>query len=171
MEAWADTMVPGERRYAGDKVVLGATPGPGAVQAGAWKLYNDPDVGLGPLLPALAALIDTEAITYAAGHGKVVLGFVELTFKERTAVAQKLLGGPPGPVQLVWYALAAMPILAFHTAGHLDTATAVRDGHPGLTWLGFPQPDDDGIWRFPDFSYRRALARTHPRTTATGHPA
>lgn len=171
MEAWADTMVPGARRYAGDRVVLGAAPGPGAVQAGAWQLYNDPDVGLGPLLPAVAALIDTEAIAYAAGHGRVVLGFVDLGFPARTAVAQQLLSGPDGPVQLLWYALAAMPILAFHTAAHLDTATAVREGHPGLSWLGFPQPDPDGVWRFPEFSYRRALARRHPRTTATGHPA
>jgi hypothetical protein len=64
-----------------------------------------------------------------------------------------------------------MPMLAFHTAGHLDTAAAIRAGHPGLAWLGFPAPDPDGIWRFPDFSYRSELAELHPLTTSTGNPA
>ena len=61
-------------------------------------------------------------------------------------------------------------MLAFHTAAHLDTATAVSQGHPGLAWLGFPQPDADGVWRFPTFSYRRVLASTRPGTTASGQP-
>src|SRR5689334_12507451 len=48
MEAWSDTIVPGERRTPGDRAVAGAADGPGAVQAGVWTLLNDPDVGLGP---------------------------------------------------------------------------------------------------------------------------
>jgi enediyne biosynthesis protein E8 len=62
-------------------------------------------------------------------------------------------------------------MLAFHTAGHLSTADAVRSGHPGLAWLDFPLPDADGLWRYPEFSYRRELATTHPATTSTGQPA
>ena len=173
-EAWADTFVPGERRFAGDRVVAGAAAGPGAVQAGAYTLFLDPDVGLAPLLPALATLINTEATAYALGHGKVLdlrqPPFVALDFAGRTAVADRLLRGS-GPVQLIWYAMAAMPMLAFHTAAHLDTADAVRQGHPGLAWLRFPPPDPDGFWRFPDFSYRLPLAEVHPATAATGHPA
>jgi hypothetical protein len=72
---------------------------------------------------------------------------------------------------VVWYALAAIAMLAFHTAAHLDTAPAVRAGHPGLAWLRFPQPNADGLWRFEHFSYRRALASRHPGTTSGGHPA
>jgi hypothetical protein len=173
IEAWADTIVPGERRFPGDRVVLGATPGPGAVQAGAWDLYRDPDVGLAPLLPAIAALLDTQAVAYLATHpGSHTVGvpsFVALDFEGRSAVAQRLLQGS-GPDQLLWYGVAAIAMLAFHTAAHLDTATAVAQGHPGLAWLGFPEPDADGIWRFPAFSYRRVLASTHPGTTASGQP-
>lgn len=174
LDAFADTIVPGAARFAGDPIVLGAAPGPGAVQAGSWAMYTDPDVGLAALLPALAAVLDTQAVAYAATHGKLlghgVPSFVALDFAGRTAVARKLLESR-GPDQLLWYAMAAMPMLAFHTAGHLDTATAVRQGHPGLAWLGFPKPDADGIWRFPVFSYRRALARRHPRTIGKGQPA
>lgn len=173
-DAFADTIVPGERRFNGDRVVLGAAPGPGAVQAGSWAMYNDPDVGVAPLLPALAAVLDAEAVTYAATHGGLLSrslpSFVALDFNGRTAIARKLLERQ-GPDQLLWYAMAAMPMLAFHTAGHLDTAKAVRQGHPGLAWLRFPEPGPDGTWQFPVFSYRRVLAKLHPRTTATGHPA
>jgi hypothetical protein len=174
LDAWADTIVPGEKRSAADRVVAGATAGPGAVQAGSYDLYRDPDVGLAPVLPGLVALINAEALSYAAAHGKLldfrVPPFVALDFQSRTAVAESLLAGT-GVVQLIWYALAALAMLAFHTAGHLDTAAAIRAGHPGLAWIGFPAPNADGIWRFPDFSYGLDLAPLHPLTTATGNPA
>ena len=93
-----------------------------------------------------------------------------LPFGRRTALALRLLGGS-GRDQVLWYALAAIAMLAFHTAAHLDTAAAVRGGHPGLAWLRFPAPDADGLWRYEHFSYRRRLARRHPRTTTTGQPA
>ena len=174
MEAWADTIVPGARRSRHDRVVAGATKGPGAVQAGAWRLLNDPAVGLGPALPALSAALNAEAVDEAARAGLVpdptVPAFVALPFRHRTAVAERLLGGS-GPDQVVWYALAAIAMLAFHTAAHLDTAEAVRHGHPGLTWLDFPRPGADDLWRYDEFSYGRALARRHPRTTGRGQPA
>lgn len=174
LEAFADTIVPGERRSRSDRVVAGATPGPGAVQAGAWRLLNDGDVGIAPAIPGLAAGLNTAAAAEAASAGLVldpaVPAFVALPFRHRTAVATRLLNGQ-GPDQVVWYAVAALAMLAFHTAAHLDTATAVREGHPGLRWLRFPEPDDDGLWRYERFSYRRRLARSHPRTTRTGHPA
>ena len=174
LEAWCDTIVPGEVRSPDDRAVAGAARGPGAVQAGAWALLNDPDVGLGPALPALAAALNAEAVTEAARAHVVpdptVPPLVALPFAERTSLAVRLLGGT-GPDQVVWYALAAVAMLAFHTAAHLDTAEAVRRGHPGLAWLGFPRPDADGLWRYERFSYRRRLAARHPRTTRTGHPA
>ena len=71
---------------------------------------------------------------------------------------------------LLYYALAALAFLAFHTAGHLHTADAVRAGHPGLKRLGFPKPDADGLWRFPGSSYKKRLAHHHPGTTSKGHP-
>ena len=174
LEAWADTIVPGEKRSAADRVVAGACAGPGAVQAGVWDLLNDEAVGVQPALPVFATLLNGAAINDAVAHGVVldvtVPPFVALSFERRTAVALQLLG-TSGFEQLVWYALAGIAMLAFHTAGHLDTATAVRDGHPGLTWIEFPEPDADGLWRFPDFSYQRVLASEHPATTSSGNPA
>jgi hypothetical protein len=173
-QAWSDTIVPGERRWPGDRVVAGAAAGPGAVQAGAWRLLNDPEIGLGPALPALAAALNAEAAREEASAGPVldaaVPPMVALPFRHRTALAVRLLD-PARPDQVVWYALAAVAMLAFHTAAHLDTAEAVRRGHPGLAWLRFPAPDSDGLWRYDHFSYGRTLAARHPGTTSTGHPA
>lgn len=174
LDAWADTVVPGVKRSATDRAIAGAAPGPGAVQAGSWDLYNDPEVGLAAVLPGLVAAINTEAIAYAGTH-KIVLdvrvpAFVSLDFAARTAVVEALVAGT-GVVQLVWYALVALAMLAFHTAAQLDTAQAIRQGHPGLTWIGFPAPNADQIWRFPDFSYEQVLAAVHPLTTASGSPA
>ena len=174
LEAWSDTMIPGVKRSAADRAIAGAAKGPGAVQAGAIALMNFPAVGLAPALPGLAAGLNAEATTYAATHGVVldptVPPFVSLPFAHRTALALQLLElGQPD--QLAWYGLAGVAFLAFHTAGHLDTVTAVRTGHPGLTWIDFPQPNADGLWRYPVFSYRRVLARSHPRTTPSGSPA
>ena len=174
LEAWADTIVPGEKRNRADRVIAGACEGPGAVQAGVWTLMNDPDVGIAPILPALTAQLNSAAAQNAVAHGLHVAldvpPFVALPFRHRTKLALQLLD-PGRADQLLWYALAAMAMLAFHTAAQVDTVTAVRAGHPGLAWIEFPKPDRDGLWRFPQFSYRRALARRHPATTRTGNPA
>jgi hypothetical protein len=131
-------------------------------------------VGLAPALPALAAALNVEAARYAARAGFVpdptVPPFVALPYEHRTGLALELLDDDR-PEQLVWYGLAGIAMLAFHTAGHLSTPDAVRSGHPGLAWLDFPPPDDDGLWRYPVFSYRRTLADVHPATTRTGQPA
>jgi hypothetical protein len=173
LEAWSDTMVPGEKRSPADRAIAGAAAGPGAVQAGAVDMMRYGPVGLAPAVPALAAGLTAEALRYAAAHGildPTVPPFVALSFEHRTGLALELLDGGR-PDQLAWYGLAGVAMLAFHTAGHLSTAEAVRTGHPGLAWIDFPAPDDDGLWRYPEFSYRRELATAHPRTTATGQPA
>jgi hypothetical protein len=174
LEAFADTMIPGAKRYAGDRAIAGAAHGPGAVQAGALDLLAFPAVGLGPALPGLAALLDAKASSYAVRNAVVldptVPPFVALDFAHRTRLAVELLDDAQ-PDYLVFYALAALAFVAFHTAGHLHTADAVRHGHPGLRTIGFPQPDADGLWRFPHYSYQRRVAAPHPRTTRTGNPA
>ncbi len=174
LEAWSDTMIPGEKRAPDDRAIAGATTGPGAVQGGAVTLMNYPPVGLAPALPGLAAGLNAEATTYAAAHGVVldptVPPFVSLPFEHRTALALQLLE-EPSPDQLLWFGLSGVAFLAFHTAGYLDTVEAVRTGHPGLAWIDFPAPDPDGLWRYPTFSYRQRLADPHPRTTTTGNPA
>jgi hypothetical protein len=173
LEAFADTLIPGQKRYDGDYAVAGAAPGPGAVQAGAVDLMWFPPAAIGPALPGLAALLNTRATAYAGRHHPVLdptlPPFVALNFNDRTKLLLTLLD-PAAEDYLVWWALAAMPFLAYHTAGHLHTVDAVRNGHPGLRAIGFPQPDADGLWRFPQFSYRRRLARSHPKTTSSGSP-
>lgn len=174
LEAWSDTMVPGEKRSPDDRAIAGVAAGSGAVQAGAVDMMRFGPVGLAPAVPALAAGLNAEAVRYAATAGVLpdptVPPFVGLPFEHRTGLALQLLD-TGRPDQLVWYGLAGIAMLAFHTAGHLSTPDAVRSGHPGLAWLDFPQPDADGLWRYPVFSYRRRLARPHPRTTRTGQPA
>jgi enediyne biosynthesis protein E8 len=173
LEAFADTLIPGQKRFDGDHAIAGVTRGPGAVTAGAVDLMWFPQAAIGPALPALAAALTTRASTYAVAHQRVLdptlPPFVALSFADRTRLMLELLD-PSAQDYLVWWALAAMPFLAFHTAGHLHTADAVRRAHPGLRWIGFPQPDHDGLWRFPHFSYRRRLAHSHPHTTRNGNP-
>ncbi|PBC65504.1 hypothetical protein BKI49_03575 [Streptomyces sp. Tue6028] len=174
IEAFADTLIPGQRRFPGDVVVAGAVTGPGAVQAGAVGLLESPELPVAPLLPAIAALLDARAVAYAALRliwlPPTLPPFVGLSFSDRTA----LVGGLFDPDDLdrpIWQVMSLLVGLAFDTAGQQDTGEALGQGHPGLTWLRFPEPDPDGLWRFPDFSYGRPLAALHPNTTASGSPA
>lgn len=177
LEAFADTLIPGERRHAADRAVAGVVEGPGAVQAGAISLLRMPEAQVSSYLPGVAALLDAQATSYALRHALVLdptpPPFVALGFPDRTALCEELFsaGQPVGQQQQVLTLFALLVFVAFHCAGHLHTDEAVRSGHPGLAWLRFPAPDVDGLYRFPDFSYRRRLARPHPDTTPSGSPA
>ena len=174
LEAFADTIVPGEKRHARDHAIAGAAEGPGAVQAGAVDMLRLPELGLGPLMPALAGLLCTEATAYALSRGRILPptrpAFVALDFDDRTRLTAKL-SGPDAVDRQVWVLLALFASVAFDNAAHLHTTKALEQRHPGLAWLRFPAPDADGLWRFPTYSYGRRLAREHPHTTAGGHPA
>lgn len=173
LEAFSDTMIPGVKRWPGDRAVAGVAPGAGAVQAGAIQMMNFPPAGISPALPAFAALLTTRAEAYATEQGivldPIVPALVALDFDQRTALLLELLD-PAAPDSIAWFALSAMPFLAYHTAGYVDTATAMREGHPGLKAIGFPEPDADGLWRFPVFSYGKRLADELPLTSASGSP-
>jgi hypothetical protein len=174
LEAFADTLIPGERRSSSDHAVAGAAPGPGAVQAGVITLLTLPELPLNPLLPAVAALLDARATAYAIS--RLILlpldrpPFVGLAFDHRTNVVADLFQ-PGDPDRPVWQLLSFLVGLAFDTAAHRHTGQALAEGHPGLVWIGFPPPDADGLWRFPAHSYGRALAAPHPATTPSGSPA
>ena len=173
LEAFADTLIPGEKRSPTDRAIAGAAPGPGAVQAGAIDMMSFPAAGAAPALPALATGLNTRATAFAVGRGVVldptVPPFVSLDFAQRTELLVQILDGND-PDQLPYFALAGLVFIAYHTAGHLHLADAVRSGHPGLAAIGFPQPDPDDLWRFPEFSYGRPLASKHPRTAGRGNP-
>ncbi|MDT0467909.1 DUF5987 family protein [Streptomyces gibsoniae] len=174
LEAFADTLIPGQRRFSGDMAVAGAVTGPGAVQAGVVGLLGSPELPVAPLLPAIAALLDARAVAYAALRliwlPPTLPPFVGLSFADRTALVGGLFD-PDDPDRPIWQVMSLLVGLAFDTAGQQDTVEALGQGHPGLMWLRFPEPDPDGLWRFPDFSYGRPLAALHPNTTASGSPA
>jgi hypothetical protein len=173
LEAYADTMIPGERRGPADRAVAGAAVGGGAVASGAVQLMVSPEGGLAGTLDSLAEGLNDHAREYAARLGldpdPTVPPFVALTFDDRVGLAQELLA-PDHPEQELWVALAMFSAMAWDTGAHMSTADALASGHPGLTSMGFMPADADGVWRFPRFSYGRALAAVHPRTTPRGDP-
>jgi hypothetical protein len=175
LEAWADTLIPGRKRFPSDTAIAGAARGPGAVQAGAVTFMQFGPTGVEEALPAFVAALNAEAVGYAASHRIVpdptLPPFVSLRYHDRKTLVASLTGDTSGDQQLLWFASSGLVFLAYHTAGYMHTAHAVRSGHPGLKAIGFPQPDADDLWRFPHFSYRRRLAHLHPRTTKDGQPA
>lgn len=173
LQAFADTLIPGEKRFPNDRVVAGAADGAGAVQAGVLELLHMPEAGTEPSLPAFANALNAEAAAYAARHSLIldptVPAMVALPFDARTALSRELMD-PAHRDQQAWLLLVLMAFLAFHTAAFEHTGEALRRGHPGLRRLRFPEPDHDGLYRYPHFSYRRRLAESHPRTTKGGNP-
>jgi enediyne biosynthesis protein E2 len=174
LEAFSDTIVPGEKRGPDDVTVAGAAPGPGAVAAGALELMNTREGGMAPMLVPLAELLNVHASVYAAEQGlelnEDLPSFVALPFEHRTALVMRLCD-PSHPEKEAWVGLALFANMAFDTAAHMSTRDAIAAGHPGLKAMGFASPDPDGLWRFPHYSYRRPLAHLHPNTTPTGSPA
>jgi enediyne biosynthesis protein E8 len=174
LEAWADTLIPGRKRHDGDVAIAGVARGAGAVQAGAVRFMRFGPTGVASVLPAFIAALNGEATSYVAGRHRSVdptlPPFVGLGYRDRKALVAQLTGDTSGDEQLLWFAFSGLVFLAYHTAGYLHTAHAVRAGHPGLKAIRFPMPDHDDLWRFPHFSYRRRLAHHHPATTSAGQP-
>lgn len=174
LEAFADTIVPGEKRFSGDTAIAGAAAGGGAVASGAIELLEWSATGVTPMLDELARTLNEHARAYADDEGLVsdpgVPPFVALPFEHRTALVRRLVA-PGHPEKEFWVLLTLFSNMAFDSAAHLGTAEAVAAGHPGLTMMGIAQPDADGLWRFPEYSYGRQLANLHPDTTPSGSPA
>jgi enediyne biosynthesis protein E8 len=174
LEAFADTIVPGEKRFPGDAALAGAAAGPGAVAAGALELMSHPATGIADGLGGYADALNGHARDYATAHGlglpEGLPPFAALDFPARTAVTSSLLE-PGHPEKDLWVLLALFANMAFDTAAHMHTTDAIAQGHPGLATIGFAPPGADGLWAFPGYSYKRELARRHPDTTPTGSPA
>ncbi|GAA1403186.1 DUF5987 family protein [Catellatospora coxensis] len=174
LEAFADTIIPGEKRHRHDHAVAGVSAGGGAVASGALELLRHPAGGLADSLDGLAMMLNGHTQQYAAERGLALADdlppFVALAFADRTALVAQLTG-VDHPEKALWVGMALFSNMAFDSAAHLSTPDALRDGHPGLLSIGYTAPDADGAWRFPRFSYGRALADIHPNTTPTGSPA
>lgn len=173
LEAYADTFVPGAKRWPGDRAIAGAAPGPGAVAAGAVELLQTPATGVTDGLPSLVDALNEHARTYAAGRGialdESVPAYVSLPYADRIAIVRTLIA-PDHPEKDIWVLVALFCFMAFDTAAHMHTTDALEAGHVGLTTIGYARPDSDGLWRFPDYSYGRQLAKVHPSTTPAGDP-
>jgi len=174
LEAFADTIVPGETRGPGDRAIAGVMAGAGAVVAGALELIANPATGIAEGLPELASALNEHAQAYAKDLELILDSslppFTALAFDHRTAIVRKLLA-PGHPEKDLWVLLALFCFMAFDTGAHMHTADAMAAGHPGLATMGFAHPDADGLWRFADFSYGRQLASVHQDTTPAGDPA
>jgi len=173
LEAFADTIIPGEKRHPDDRAIAGACAGGGAVASGAVPLMRDPAGGLDVMLEPLVEALNAHAREYAATAGATVgerTPFVDLAFADRTTLVQALVA-PGHPEKELWVSLVMFASMAWDTGAYTHLVDALRAGHPGLTTMGFLGPDPDGLWRFPEFSYGRPLADLHPLTTSTGSPA
>lgn len=171
LEAYADTIIPGEKRTPDDRSIAGVADGGGAVVAGAVELLEGPEGGLAAMLDQLSEGLNHHAAAYAAERGLVldpsVPPFVALEFADRTALVQRLTH-PEHPERELWNAIAIFSYMAFDSAAHMHTTDAIAAGHVGLTMMGYAAPDTDGLWRFPDHSYGRQLAPLHPDTSPSG---
>jgi enediyne biosynthesis protein E8 len=173
LEAFADTIVPGVKRFPEDRAIAGVVDDPGAVEAGALEVLADPATGVTAGLPYLAQSLNGHASAHAERAGLTldedVPPFVALDYDQRVAVVAELTA-PGHPEKDGWVLLALFSNMAYDSAPHKHTAEALAEGHPGLTAMGFAEPNSDGLWRFPDFSYNREFAKRHPNTTESGSP-
>ena len=174
LEAFADTIVPGEKRSPDDRAVAGASEGGGAVACGAVELLRGPEGGLAPALDNLADALNAHAEEYADERemtlDPAVPPFVALPFADRTILVS-ILTGPGHPEKDLWVSMTMLSNMAYDTAAHISTHDALAAGHPGLLALGITLPDADFLWRFPEHSYGIELNDRHPATTPSGSPA
>lgn len=174
LEAFADTVVPGVKRHPEDVAIAGLDDSPGAVEAGALDVLLDPATGLEDGVGEMADLLNDHARNHTdrgttgdlAADG--LPDFVALDHAARRALLTELTAHEH-PQRELWFLMALFCYMAFDSAPHLDTATAVRDGHPGLVHLGFLQPDADGLWRASAPTYGRPTARVRPGTDEFGN--
>ncbi|WP_408630735.1 DUF5987 family protein [Micromonospora coxensis] len=174
LEAYADTILPGEKRWPGDRAVAGVSRGGGAVASGALEVLRSAEGGMAPALDALADGLNEHARGYAAEAGieldPQVPPFVALDYPHRVLLVQRLTDRGH-PEREAWISLAMFSTIAFDAGSHTSTVEALAAGHAGLNTIGFRPPDADGLWRFGTYSYGRQLARPHPDTTPSGSPA
>lgn len=174
LEAYADTIVPGEKRSPDDRAIAGVVEGAGSVQAGALELLHHSAPGIDAGLPSLVAMLNNHATNYAQERGIELDGsvppFVSLAYEHRYALVG-ILTNPGHPEKAGWVLLSLFCNMAFDSAPHKSTTQALDEGHPGLLTLGFKRPNTDGLWRFKDYGYHQELAKTHPNTTESGSPA
>lgn len=171
LEAFADTVLPGRKRHKYDRAIAGVSTMPGAVEAGALTVLQDPATGIEDGIAEMAHRLNDHARERAVEIGAVVgddLPFVDLDYSARRGLVADL-SAPGAPLREFWFLLALFSYMAYDSAPHRDTPTAIAEKHPGLLALGFARPDENGRWGFERASYRQPMARLHPDTDENGH--
>src|SRR3954451_24048921 len=110
--AFADTIIPGRPATVTDLgdpipagVIAGVDPDPGAVEAGAVRLYHDPRVGFDALAQPFVADLNIRALAQGGP-------FASLPYDQREAVVLSGLDYSNGS-RTIWEAAAAVPFTAF----------------------------------------------------------
>lgn len=171
LEAFADTVIPGCKRWPADEAVAGVSDTPGAVQAGALAVLTDPATGLEDGVADMADELDRRAATYAAAIGLPArekgLAFVRLPYAQRRSLVIELT--TEAVDKDYWFLLALFSYMAYDSAPHRPTAEVLAGGFSGLAAMGFAKPGVDGLWRFHPAGYGRPLALSHPLTDERGN--
>jgi len=153
LQAFWDTILPGRivtqtQSGAGihPKAILGVDEEPGAVEADALALGEDPRLGFTILAPALLGELEARSVL----QGGL---FLDLDWAGREAV---VLGGLDftNPTRVVWEAGTAIAFTAFCAAATVPEAT--RETAVGYKVMGHPGTAPKG---YDDFSYGRKLNR------------
>jgi hypothetical protein len=152
LAAFADTIIPGRpatRTDLGDPIpdgaIAGVDPDPGAVEAGAVRLYHDDRVGFDALEGPFLADLQTRSLSRGGP-------FLTLPYDQREAVVRDGLDFGNGD-RVLWEAAAAVPFTAFCAAALVENATSATAS--GYRVMGHPGAAPNGHRRF---SYRRRLA-------------
>lgn len=167
LEAVADTIVPGCKRSATDVAISGVDQTPGAVAAGALDVLTDPATGIADGVGEMADLLNS-LVDAGMSSDSEVAPFVGLTYERRRELLAALCT-PENPSHELWFLVMLFAYMAYDSAPHLDTAVAMRQGHVGLTALGFHPPDEDGLWRHSQHTYGRVMARPRSGTDENGN--
>ena len=163
LQAFADTMLPGRKATLtdlGDEIhpqaIAGVDSEPGAVEADALRLYNDPLIGFPALAPPFLADLNTRAL--AIGQSPFLL----LDFEKRTQTALQGLAFS-NPNRTLWEAAAAVPFTAFCAAATQPNATSATAS--GYRVMGLPGTAPGG---YKGFSYGKKLARERTKRGNVG---
>lgn len=163
LEAYADTVIPGCCRHDDDIAIAGVSDTPGAVQAGALQVLTDPATGIEDGIGEMADLLDERATHWARTQNiPDVHRFADLQYGDRRRLLATLTG-PDEPHHELWFLVALFANMAYDSAPHLETATAVAQGAPGLTAMGFAAASN-GRWVANQPSYVVPMAKLHPAT-------
>jgi hypothetical protein len=153
MQGYYDTLIPGRAAGTTDlgheihpKAIPGVDPDPGAVEADALLLGQDPRLGFTALVAPF--LVEVEALAVVRGGG-----FLDLGYTDREQVCLTGLAFS-NPTRSVWEAAAAVAFTAFCAAAtQINPTSATASGY---RVMGHPGTAPEG---YRDFSYGRQLSR------------